>query len=410
MTNPPAQVSPPGDLALSTLLAASSLTVMAGATIAPSLPALARDFSAIPEAEFLARLALTLPALVIALCAPFMGALVDLFGSRSVLFWSIVVYALGGSSGLWVQDLHSLLAGRVVLGAGVAGVIVATTTLIGDLYSAQDRDRVLSYQGAAMALGGVVFLTLGGWLADVGWRLPFAIYALPVGLLPAVLASLPRASAHHEVSPGNASQDDRLPRTRLLCLYGLAMVAMAIFYVIPTQMPFRLTAAGFDNAALAGYAIAASTFSSAIAALQFRRVKGWFPPTGAIAFIFLGLGLGLVATAASESFPILLAAMFVAGAGAGLTMPVLNSLVLDLAPNALRGRATGGLSTSIFLGQFLSPVFVTVLIPDDSVQGVFVGTGAFALLVGLGFLVVTFTTRLRHSGGTTERKLRNVQS
>jgi hypothetical protein len=50
-------------LVKATLLLSSSLTVMAGATIAPSLPAMRDYFAATPNTDFWVRLVLTVPAL-----------------------------------------------------------------------------------------------------------------------------------------------------------------------------------------------------------------------------------------------------------------------------------------------------------------------------------------------------------
>jgi hypothetical protein len=50
-----------------TLLLVSTLTVMAGATIAPSLPAMRQHFTEVPNVDYWVRLVLTVPALFIAL-------------------------------------------------------------------------------------------------------------------------------------------------------------------------------------------------------------------------------------------------------------------------------------------------------------------------------------------------------
>lgn len=394
---------PPSRTTLAVLLAASSLTVMAGATIAPSLPGLARHFSDVPDAEFLAQLALTLPALLIAVFAPIMGLLVDRFKPRKVLFWSTVIYIIGGASGAFAPDLYTLLAGRAVLGIGVAGVMVATTTLIGGLYPQPGRDRVLGYQGAAMALGGVVFLTAGGWLAEMNWRLPFYIYALPLLLLPVILNNLPKVVIDEASNTQSAGIDPAIPWARLSGLYVIAIAAMALFYIVPTQIPFRLVAAGFEDASLSGYAIAISTLASAGTALLFGRIKAAVPVAGALGLTFAGLGFGLLITGASDSFLIIAGAMLIAGAGAGLTMPTMNSLVLDAVPVSGRGRATGGLSMSIYLGQFLSPILLTSLSPGETIAESFLWAGSAALVAATVFAIVLAAIRPRASS-TPSRK------
>jgi MFS family permease len=60
-----------------TLLVASTLTVMAGAIIAPALPQISKEFSDVPGAELLSRLVLTLPALFMGILAPLAGYFTD---------------------------------------------------------------------------------------------------------------------------------------------------------------------------------------------------------------------------------------------------------------------------------------------------------------------------------------------
>jgi MFS family permease len=81
------------------LLLIGTLTVMSGATIAPSLPAMQDYFKAVPNAEYLVRLALTLPALFIAIGAPIVGIAIDKFGRKPILLFSLALYGIAGSSG-----------------------------------------------------------------------------------------------------------------------------------------------------------------------------------------------------------------------------------------------------------------------------------------------------------------------
>ena len=92
---------------------------MAGATIAPALPAMQAHFSGVPNAGLLVKLALTIVGLAIALSAPLSGILADRFGRRPVLIGSLLLYAVGGASGLIVSSIGELLLGRVVLGLAV---------------------------------------------------------------------------------------------------------------------------------------------------------------------------------------------------------------------------------------------------------------------------------------------------
>ena len=94
------------------LLLIGTLTVMSGATIAPSIPAMQDYFKAVPNSEYLVRLALTLPALFIALGAPIVGILIDKFGRKPILLFSLALYGIAGSSGFILNSLESMQIGR----------------------------------------------------------------------------------------------------------------------------------------------------------------------------------------------------------------------------------------------------------------------------------------------------------
>jgi MFS family permease len=140
------------------LLLISTLTVMSGATIAPSLPAMREYFADIPNADYLVRLALTLPALLIALGAPVVGLIIDRLGRKPLLLLALILYGLAGSSGLFLNSLNLILVGRVFLGISVAGIMTTATTLIADYYTGNARAQFLGLQAGFMGLGGVVFL------------------------------------------------------------------------------------------------------------------------------------------------------------------------------------------------------------------------------------------------------------
>ncbi len=94
-TATPAFTGPSSQIRL-TLLILSALTIMAGATIAPALPAMQAHFAGVPNANLLVKLALTIVGLAIALSAPLSGILADRFGRRPVLIGSLLLYAVAG--------------------------------------------------------------------------------------------------------------------------------------------------------------------------------------------------------------------------------------------------------------------------------------------------------------------------
>ena len=189
-----------------TLLAASALTVMSGATIAPSLPALYEHFAGTPHADLLTRLVLTAPALSIVIVAPLAGIVIDRFGRRSLLLGATVGYAIAGSAGLVLDTLYAILISRVLLGVAVACIMTCVMTLVGDYFAGEARARYMGLQASFMSFGGVVFILLGGALASVHWRGPFVVYVLALVLLPASGIAAIRAGAPAGTGVGAAAR------------------------------------------------------------------------------------------------------------------------------------------------------------------------------------------------------------
>jgi len=116
------------------ILVASSLTVMAGATVAPALPEIQSHFTGAWKAELLTKLIITIPGLFIALFSPLVGIVLDRYGRLKMLFAGIVLYAVSGVSAFFLNDLVSIVISRCFLGISVAAIMTTAITLIGDYY------------------------------------------------------------------------------------------------------------------------------------------------------------------------------------------------------------------------------------------------------------------------------------
>ncbi len=378
--------------AKATLLAVSTLTVMAGATIAPALPAVQAHFAAVPNAGLWVRLVLTLPALLIALGAPLAGWLVDRWGRRRLLLGALLLYGVAGSSGVWLDSIFGILAGRALLGVAVAGVMTSATTLIADYYAGLARARFMGRQAAAMALGGVFFLAGGGLLASLSWRLPFLIYLTSLVLLPLAWVSLPEpkrtAARPRRARLAGETRADAGLQSLLVFLYGIALLGMAAFYMIPVQLPFYLEAELGASPSASGIAIAVSTFFGAVASLAYGRVRGRIGFVAILALVFGLMAVGYLGIGLANRYTGVLVGLAIGGLGTGMLLPNLNVWLTSAVPAVARGRALGGLTTAIFLGQFLSPLATQPLVAWAGVGAAFEIVGGLLAVASLLLLAL----------------------
>jgi MFS family permease len=390
-----------------TLLLISSLTVMAGTVVAPALPSIHEHFSDIRYADLLIRLVLTVPALFIVLSGPVTGWFLDRKGRLRLLFPAILLYAIAGSSGLYLDSIWAILAGRALLGVAVAGIMTSATTLIADYYKGPERSRFMGWQAAFMNFGGIIFLTLGGSLAELGWRWPFMIYLSSLLLVPLTFYSLtePVLETRGKDSDGN-SNNLRTHFVLLASIYGIAFLGMLIFYFIPLQIPFYLGEISGSGPAASGIAIAVVTLFAMGTSLLYGRIRKYAGYIQIFGLNFGLMGAGYLIIGFGTDYFSVLTGLAVSGLGTGLLFPNLNVWLTSEMPANMRGRAVGGLTTAIFLGQFISPVAGQPFAGLFGPGALFVGTGIFMLLfaVTLALLKNVILAHIRPVPVSTEIK------
>ncbi|MEV6631661.1 MFS transporter [Actinoplanes sp. NPDC051470] len=382
--------APPAPATRVALLGSATLTIMAAAIMSPSLPSMRADF----RSDVLVRLALTVTCLAIAVSAPIAGVVADRFGRKPLLTGSLVLYAVAGTAGLYAPGLGALIFSRAVLGLAVGGIMTAISALIADLFTGPARARFLGLQQAFASLGGVVFLPLAGALAAVGWRAPFWLYAASLLVVPIVVVAVTDRPA--EAAPAAAPPPGR--SAPYLGIYAVALLATLVFFMVPTQLPFLL-ADLTASTVVVGVAVAASTASSAVAAVGYaalRRRLG-FAAITTLSVALLGAGWAIVGL--TTALPVILAGVLIGGAGVGFAVPNLNTWLSELAPPARRGRVLGGLVTAIFLGQFLSPLVLAPLVGALGIARSFVVAGVACVVLTVATTAAASLRRRRPAAG-----------
>ncbi len=381
-----------------TLLITSSLTVMANATIAPSLPQLSRVFESEPNSEFLAKLILTMPSFVIAFSAPFAGYIIDRFGRKKLLLYSILLYGIAGSSGLVLNNLYAILLGRAFLGLAITGIMTTSVTLIADYFADDERVGFMGLQASFMAFGAVVFIGTGGILADYHWRAPFAIY------LTGFLAALPVWFYIYEPDVKKNGTMTKInipvevyPRLNVIFIYFMGFLGMLLFYMIPVQFPFLMKDIGITGNTETGLVISFTALFASIIAYNYKRIKKHLSFFTIYSIMFLFMGTGYLILYSADSFSMVVIGAVISGLGSGLLMPNTNLWLVNIIPEGIRGRIIGGLTSSIFLGQFMSPVIVNPLLDYYSLAGIFGLFGIFMIVSSPGFLIYRKIAQLKNS-------------
>lgn len=374
------------------LLLASSLTVMSVSAISPALPKIAEAFAYLPNAVFLVKLMLTIPSLIIACSAPFAGIIIDKGKRKTLLVTSLILYAITGTTGLYLDSIEGFLIARAFLGISVAGIMTSAQTLIADYYYGEERTKALGLQGTFISFGGVLFVAIAGLLATISWRYPFSLYGLALLLAyPAFLYIHEPKQKHKEEIVDNLEHSTYTMHT--ISIIGICCIVfsgMVIFYCIPTQLPFLLQSYGIDSPAKAGAIVSLATLCGGITSFLMPKLKKIisFARLGSLSFGLLAIGFfGIQIT---PSYPIILFSALFAGAGIGLLMPSMRLWVITLANPKIRGRSVGFLTSSLYLGQFLSPIIAQPIVSLQSIQSLYF---IIAIIAGTLSIILFFKSK-----------------
>ena len=321
------------------------------------------------------------PVLAAALTAPLAGLLIDHRGRRAVLMVGLVLYALAGTVGPYLDGFAAVFASRLMLGVGVAGILTGQGALIGDYFAGGARDRLLGYAVAASAVAASAFMLLSVVLVGLDPRLPFALSALPV-----LSRLLPEPAARPSSDMGAAGWHGTVALMSVV-----ALLTWLIFEGSQTLLKFRAAEIG-AGAGLLGNVISGLTLGVVASALAFgglvRRVGR--VRLAMAGYVLAAVGLWL-ATLDGGAASFLLGAVL-AGLGLGLCLPGLLATTLDAAPARRRGLAVGWVIGAGLLGALLSPFWGAYLSQTRSLPQV-IGVMAWLCLAVAVVLALTLRRR-----------------
>jgi multidrug resistance protein len=111
-----------------------------------------------------------------AVTVPVYAKLADTIGRKPIMLFGIGAFLLGSVLAAVAWNMPSLIAFRAIQGLGAGAVLPMAITMVGDMYTLEERARVQGYMASVWAISAVVGPTLGGIFAQLNlWRGIFLI-------------------------------------------------------------------------------------------------------------------------------------------------------------------------------------------------------------------------------------------
>jgi len=281
------------------------------------------------------------------------GMASDRWGRKPVIVFGLLLFALGSFVAAWAPDMHWVVIGRILQGAGA--ISAAVTALAADLTREEHRTKIMAMIGSSIGL--VFALSLVGAPLLYGWIGMGGIFALTGGLALAAIALLhygvPRELPHPPQERPPFREVLRHPTLIKLNvgIFALHVMQMSLFVVVPhalvehAGLPLPQHWQVYLPAILFSFAVMVPAI---IAAERHGKMRPVF--LAAIALLVLVQGGFLLAGGGLWLLAVWLVLFFVAFNVLEATLP---SLVSRVAPAAAKGAALGIYNTTQAAGLFV---------------------------------------------------------
>jgi EmrB/QacA subfamily drug resistance transporter len=162
---------------------AVGLVAIDATILATAVPSVVEDLGGFSQFPWLFSVYL----LAQAISVPLYGKFSDVLGRKPVMLLGIALFLLGSILCGAAWSIVSLIVFRAIQGLGAGAVMPMSMTIIGDLYSVEERSKVQGYVASVWGVSSVVGPTLGGVFSDyLSWRWIFFVN-VPIAAAAAVM-------------------------------------------------------------------------------------------------------------------------------------------------------------------------------------------------------------------------------
>lgn len=320
--------------------------------------------------------------------APVMGNLSDRFGRRPVLLLSLLAFGLNYLLMGWAPTLVWLVVGRSIAGCASSTYAIANA-YIADVFPPEQRAKNFALMGAAFGGGFILGPVLGGFLGELGPRVPFYATAL-LALINAVFGFLvlPETLAPENRRPfewRRANPLGAFAHLREYPLLGRLVFGLFFFLVAHQSLPAvwsYFTIARFDwSESQIGFSLG---FVGVLMMLTQAFLIRWVIDNwGAVTAAYLGLtcaGLSFLGYAfVTEAWMVYI--FLLVGAAQGFVGPSVQGVMSARVPANAQGELQGSVASVSSLASIIAPLLMTQLF------GYFTGPTAPVYFPGVSYFL-----------------------
>ncbi|MBV7509593.1 multidrug efflux MFS transporter NorA [Bacillus sp. sid0103] len=317
--------------------------------------------------------------------SPIAGRWVDRFGRKRMIIKGLIIFSISEFLFGIGKTVEVLFISRMLGGVSAAFIMPAVTALIADVTTVETRAKALGYMSAAISTGFIIGPGVGGFLAEIGSRLPF-FFAAALGVSAAILSII----LIHEPDRNPENIEVRGQKTGLSRIFApmyfvsFMVIFISQFGLAAFESLFSLFADhkfGFTPKDIAIMIAGGGIVGAIVQVALFDRLTKWIGEIRLIRYsLILSTILVFLITLVNSYFTILLVTITVF-LGFDIMRPAVTTYLSKVAGNE-QGFVGGMNSMFTSIGNVIGPIIGGILFDIDLNYPFYFAT--FLLAVGIG--------------------------
>lgn len=301
------------------------------------------------------------------LVSPLAGRWADKFGRKKMIILGLLFFSVSELLFGVGKTVEVLFISRMLGGVSAAFIMPAVTAFIADITTVETRPKALGYMSAAISTGFIIGPGIGGFLAEIGVRIPFfsaALLALVAVILSTITLREPERN-HEEQAEEQKSGMKRIFAPMyfiafmiiLISAFGLASFESLFSLFVDHKFSFTPKDIAI---AITGGAIIGAIAQVAL----FDRLTLYFGEIRLIRYCLVFSAILVVVMTVASSYLSILIVTFVIFVGFDLMRPAVTSYLSKIAGNE-QGFVGGMNSMFTSIGNVFGPIVGGILFDVD---------------------------------------------
>jgi len=363
------------------------VSVMGVSSITPAFPAIIRYFHITAQQVGWLIAAFTLPGIFL---TPVTGILADRLGRKLVLLPSLFLFGVAGFSCVFIRDFHWLLIFRFVQGIGASSLASINITLIGDIFTGEQRTAAMGYNASVLSIGTASYPAIGGLLTVFGWPFIFVLPLLAVPLGICVIYGLKNPEPHNDRNLKTYFANVWKTINQRM-VWGLFLSNILLFIILfgayLTYFPLLLGNRFGANSLVTGGTMSLTSLATAFTSFQLPRINRILNPKQQLIISTIFYFLSMTVLSLSSHWAGVFLGIILFGLGHGVIIPSIQNMLVSRASTRERAAFMSLNSMVLRSGQTIGPLLIGIFYGINGISGAFMAGAGTAVVMFL--LVVT---------------------